>query len=134
MARTVPIVLVHGYSDKSESFQVWWAALTAKGYDASTIHLANYVSLTNEITIKDIAEAFDRALRIRAGLNEEEPFDAIVHSTGMLVVREWLTSYSGEPRHSRDRQFGNRACRSITVITRSRPRLRRRPTQGSGTR
>lgn len=91
----LPIVLVHGYSDKGESFRKWCAELKKLGYDATAIHLANYVSLSNEVTIKDLAEGFDRALRDRAGLSADEPFDAIVHSTGMLVVREWLTTYSG---------------------------------------
>ena len=57
-----PIVLVHGYSDNGESFEAWRQALTRRGYDATTLHLGNYVSLSNEITIKDIAEAFERAL------------------------------------------------------------------------
>ncbi|HEY6090112.1 MAG TPA: hypothetical protein VD771_10030, partial [Gemmatimonadaceae bacterium] len=64
-------------------------------YDVAAIHTCSYRSLTNEVTIKDIAEAFDRALRIRAGLSEDQPFDAIVHSTGMLVIRSWLTAYAG---------------------------------------
>src|SRR5262249_7697423 len=48
--------------------------------------------LTNEITIKDIAEGFDRALRTHCGTDKDQPFDAIVHSTGMLVLRCWLTT------------------------------------------
>lgn len=95
MAAKLPIVLVHGYSDKGASFERWRQLLLANGYSPTTIHLANYVSLSNEITIKDIAEGFDRALRERAGLSAHEPFDAIVHSTGMLVIREWLTTYAG---------------------------------------
>jgi hypothetical protein len=90
-----PIVLVHGYSDKGRSFARWRARLEAAGYDATTIHLGNYVSLSNEITIKDIAEGFDRALRESAALRDGAPFDAIVHSTGMLVVREWLAGTIG---------------------------------------
>lgn len=89
-----PIVLVHGYSDKGESFKRWCDILTAAGYDATAIHLGSYVSLSNEITIKDIAEGFDRALRI-SPLNDGQPFDAIVHSTGMLVIREWLAGTIG---------------------------------------
>jgi hypothetical protein len=92
MAR--PIVLVHGYSDKGGSFASWRDRLEADGRPATAINVGNYVSLTNEITIKDIAEGFDRALREQAGLRHAEPFDAIVHSTGMLVVREWLTSHA----------------------------------------
>ena len=94
MARN-PIVLVHGYSDEGASFRVWDRILAERGYDVAMIHAASYRSLTNEVSIKDIAEGFDRALRIRAGLSADEPFDAIVHSTGMLVMRAWLTAYEG---------------------------------------
>ena len=90
----LPLVLVHGYSADAGSFRKWSAELGARGYDVSTIHVCNYRSLTNEVTIRDIAEGFDRALRERAGLEADQPFDAIVHSTGMLVVRSWLTAYA----------------------------------------
>lgn len=92
MARR-PVVLIHGYSDRGESFQPWADALVASGYDARTLHACSYRTLTNEVTIKDIAEGFDRALRIRAGLDDGQSFDAIVHSTGMLVIRAWLTNF-----------------------------------------
>jgi len=94
MARN-PIVLIHGYSDDGVSFKVWERILGQRGYDVAIIHACSYRSLTNEVTIKDIAEGFDRALRIRTGLSDGEPFDAIVHSTGMLVIRSWLTAYAG---------------------------------------
>jgi hypothetical protein len=94
MPAPYPVVLVHGYSDVGESFGPWKEALEARGFDVSTIHVCSYQSLTNEVTIKDIAEGFDRALRIEAGLKEDAPFSAIVHSTGMLVVRSWLTTYA----------------------------------------
>ncbi len=93
MAR-LPLVLIHGYSDLGASFEPWRRALSGRGYDVSSIHVPSYRSLTNEVTIKDIAEGLDRALRIRAGLASDEPFDAIVHSTGMLVIRAWLTAYA----------------------------------------
>jgi hypothetical protein len=90
-----PIVLVHGYSDEGASFKAWQQILEQRGYDVAMVHACTYRSLTNEVTIKDIAEGFDRALRIQAGLSADEPFDAIVHSTGMLVIRAWLTAYDG---------------------------------------
>jgi len=46
------------------------------------------------VTIKDIAEGFDRALRLQVGLDNNEPFDVVVHSTGMLVIRAWLARYA----------------------------------------
>ena len=60
----------------------------SSGYLSTEIHLGNYISLSNDISIKDIAEGFDRALR-DSPMSEGEPFDAIVHSTSMLVIREW---------------------------------------------
>src|SRR5688572_18516280 len=101
-----PIVLVHGYSDAGPTFRRWSDVLTERGFDAQTIHLASYVSLSNEITVKDIAEGFDRALR-ESPLRDGQPFDAIVHSTGMLVVREWLAGTIGtmdRPELAQERQ------------------------------
>jgi hypothetical protein len=36
-----------------------------------------------------LADGLDRALRAKFG-NDVQEFDAIVHSTGMLVIREWF--------------------------------------------
>lgn len=95
-----PLVLLHGYSDKGASFARWREILERDGgYETTTIHVGDYVSLSNEVTLKDLAEGFDRALRVRAGLSEGEQFDAIVHSTGGLVIRQWLANYA--PRQER---------------------------------
>lgn len=94
MPDPLPLILVHGYSATGAAFAPWVAALTNRGYDVTLVHVSTYRSLSNELTISDIAEGFDRALRIRAGLDGDEPFDAIVHSTGMLVLRAWLASYA----------------------------------------
>ena len=100
------VVLVHGYSSSAGAFDVWKAALNQRGFETSTLHACTYRSLTNEITIKDIAEGFDRALRVEAGLSNDEPFDAVVHSTGMLVVRAWLTApFRQEERVRRRRRL-----------------------------
>ncbi|MFC7538760.1 esterase/lipase family protein [Siccirubricoccus deserti] len=94
MAKKNPVVLIHGYSDKGVSFLPWRNVLLQNGYADKDIHICSYRSLTNEVTIKDIAEGFDRALRKRPGLEDvHQPFDAIVHSTGMLVIRSWLSTY-----------------------------------------
>jgi hypothetical protein len=89
-----PVVIVHGYSDQGKTASNWCRLLTQAGFDATNIHVSEYVSLSNEVTIKDIAEGLDRGLRIQAGLSKDEEFDAIVHSTGMLVIRAWLTTYA----------------------------------------
>jgi len=75
MARN-PIVLIHGYSDQGASFRVWEQIIEqTQGVPATTLHIANYISLSNEVTIKDLAEGFDRALHIDFGLNADEDFE-----------------------------------------------------------
>lgn len=101
------VLLIHGYSADWKAFLPWKKALSDAGIASETISVGNYVTLNNEVTIKDLGEAFDRALRLSdlaKGLPEDAwTFDAVVHSTGMLVVRQWLTSdpYPREDVHSR---------------------------------
>jgi hypothetical protein len=85
------VVLIHGYSDKGASFGAWRNKLSSgnPAWEIDTIGIGNYQSLTDEVTIKDLADGLDRALRNRFHDDEQE-FDAIVHSTGMLVLREWF--------------------------------------------
>lgn len=88
-----PVVLIHGYSATSGDFDKFIPALRQHGVEAVDINICNYISLNNEITVRDIAEGLDRAFRTHPGLNNNQEFDAIVHSTGMLVLRTWLTEY-----------------------------------------
>src|SRR6185436_19909606 len=89
-----PVILIHGYSDQGTSFNKWREALQAQGYEVTNLYTSNYATLANEISISDIAEGFDRALRIQTRLKPDDNFDAIVHSTGMLVIRAWLANYA----------------------------------------
>jgi hypothetical protein len=87
------VVFVHGYSDKGTSWAAWREILRHRlGLNDADMRTCTYVSLNNEVTIKDLAEAFDRALATQGGLDPDAPFDAMVHSTGMLVVRSWLAA------------------------------------------
>ncbi len=98
-----PVLLVHGYSDEGKSFEPWRDRLRAAGYDARAIRVASWRSLSNEVSLADIAEGFDRALALEAGLRNGEPFSAVVHSTGTLVLRAWLAA---DPRrHARLRHL-----------------------------
>ncbi|HYM78633.1 MAG TPA: hypothetical protein VE377_21865 [Candidatus Dormibacteraeota bacterium] len=85
-----PLVLLHGYSSNGEAFSIWKNALLAAGRKVEEISVGNYVTLNNEVTVDDIANGFHRALHDK-GL-DKVPFDAMVHSTGMLVLRSWLTA------------------------------------------
>ncbi|MGH9581786.1 MAG: esterase/lipase family protein [Bryobacteraceae bacterium] len=83
------LVLIHGYSDAGSSFDAWAGKLRDRGMDARQIDICSYLTLNNEITIADIAEGLTRATA-SFGWTPDQEFDAIVHSTGMLVIRAWL--------------------------------------------
>jgi hypothetical protein len=101
------VLLIHGYSANYTAFQPWKKALSDAGIAAEIISVGNYVTLNNEVTIKDLGEAFDRALRMTKFAGEIPgdawTFDAVVHSTGMLVLRQWLTSDPFLPSDARSR-------------------------------
>ena len=84
-----PLLLIHGYSADGLDFTNLYWALVDRKTEVKLLNVGNYISLNNEITIEDIAEGMQRAIDLTE-LNTSEEFDAIVHSTGMLVVRAWL--------------------------------------------
>ncbi len=89
-------LLIHGYSADATALQLWKQKLEDAKIPTLSIDVGNYITLNNEVTIKDLGEAFDRALRHSpwgSGSKDDQwTFDAIVHSTGMLVLRQWLAS------------------------------------------
>lgn len=101
------VLLIHGYSAAGQDFLPWKQALEDAKIPSDDIEVGNYVSLNNEVTIKDLGEGFDRALRLSKFASEISgnawTFDAIVHSTGMLVLRQWLTSDPYQPCDPRSR-------------------------------
>ena len=95
-----PLVLIHGYSATGLDFKPLCQKLQDHGILAIDLNIGNYVSLNNEISIKDIAEGLDRAFRNNPRLQGDQDFDAIVHSTGMLVIRSWLTNYGAAVKNN----------------------------------
>ena len=87
-----PIVILHGWSDVSASFQSLAKLLRAKlnGPDISFIHLVDYISMEDEVRFDDIATAMEMAWKRENLPTEAGSVDAIVHSTGGLIVRDWL--------------------------------------------
>ncbi len=85
-----PLMLIHGYGSSGLAFSTWKAAFLAAGRKVEEIAIGSYVTLNNEITVDDIASGLQHALHEK-GL-DDKPFDAVVHSTGMLVIRSWLTA------------------------------------------
>jgi len=103
-----PIVLIHGYS--AESSKSTKKAITKiygdlpaslrKTFGAANvveIDLSRYISLEDGLTVDDVSRAFDRTLHQNYSHLLQQGFHALVHSTGALVIRNWLRTFSPKP-------------------------------------
>ena len=94
-----PIVILHGWSDTSETFKPLARLLRARlGRQVSIVSLADYVSMEDEVRFDDVAEAMDVAWRRHGLPRRRGGVDAIVHSTGGLVIRDWLQRHYAPAR------------------------------------
>ena len=94
------LAVVHGWSDSGSGFFYLIESLINSDQtdlDPVNINLADYISMDDKVNFDDIAEQFNRIwqAKVQAGELSKDPFsnDVIVHSTGALVVRYWLTKY-----------------------------------------
>ena len=85
-----PVIILHGWSDTSRSFIPLGQWLKANGFNVVDIYLGDYLSMNDEITLFDLGLAFRRALAASNIPQSRYSFDVIVHSTGGLVIREYL--------------------------------------------
>ncbi len=104
-----PILLVHGYSAESKSSssanavtQIYgsFPAALRKKYakrSVSELNVSRYISLEDGVTLDDLATAMENALRNEFQHLLDQKFDVIIHSTGALVVRNWLRRFSPKP-------------------------------------
>lgn len=88
------VLIIHGWSDTSKSFRSLAGFLEAYNYQATELWLGDYISMDDDVRVADVGKrmglVFDDL--IHQG-NLAKSFDVIVHSTGGLVVREWLTAH-----------------------------------------
>src|SRR5664279_4302833 len=87
------VIILHGYSDTRQSFVALQQFLGANGFTVTDIVLGDYVSLEDHITIEDLAKAFQKILLDKSIPTDPKSMNLIVHSTGTLVAREWMTRY-----------------------------------------
>jgi hypothetical protein len=93
------LVIIHGWSDNYKSFIDMGKALSKPapegiGADVKHIYLGDYISLDDQITFDDLIEALQKAWVQKEQLpTQPRSVDVIVHSTGGLVVRHWLTRF-----------------------------------------
>jgi|GEM_PF-521303 len=112
-----PVLLVHGYSTEGQTpsgKQFEYSDLTKIFGDlpeqlraefpgsVQPISLSRYISLDDDLDIDDLAFAFQRALQ-NSPMTVGEPggevtgyrdFNVIIHSTGALVIRNWIRRFS----------------------------------------
>ncbi len=86
-----PLVIIHGWSDSSASFRPLADRLRDRlGAETRVLRLADYKSMDDEITFDDLVAALDRAWSTAGLPRGKGSVDAVVHSTGGLVIRDWL--------------------------------------------
>jgi pimeloyl-ACP methyl ester carboxylesterase len=87
------VVILHGWSDDSRSFKGMAAFLRQRGWDPVPLWLGDYLSRSDHVKIEDVVKRMDAVLagpdRV-PGLHDS--FDMIVHSTGGLVARRWVST------------------------------------------
>lgn len=93
MARNV--VLVHGWSADASSLYTVRDFLVANGHDVTDVMLSQYISMEDDVRVEDVSKRMASVLDDIASRIPE--FDMIVHSTGGLVARDWLTRPREDP-------------------------------------
>lgn len=87
------ILIVHGWSDTSTSFHDLAKFLGAQGYAAKELWLGDYISMADDVRVADVGKRMAEVIDAMMASGElDSSFDMVVHSTGGLVAREWLTS------------------------------------------
>lgn len=95
----LPILVLHGWSGVSEHMRPVSDFLKKSGFDVVDIWLADYISMNDEVTIQDLGQAMGAALKSNKIPEVHHSFDVIVHSTGGLVIRQYLLHYFfGKPQ------------------------------------
>ena len=92
-----PLLILHGWSDEAESFLPLARAIeTHSGRSVHSLFLGNYVSLDDDVQMSDLVRALQRAWAAEALPVTPKSIDVIVHSTGGLIIRDWMASCFSE--------------------------------------
>lgn len=100
-----PVLLVHGYSSegRDQSVEDIYGTLPAdlrRALGSANVHslnLSRWISLSDGVRIDDVSFAMDRALRSGFSQLLKDGFHVVIHSTGALVVRNWIKNHSPKP-------------------------------------
>jgi hypothetical protein len=103
-----PVILVHGYSSESakttpEAVRQIYGSLpdSLAGLlgpeNVIPVNVSRYITLDDGISIDDLSLAMDRVIKKDFPNLLDSGFNAIVHSTGALVTRNWVRRHSPRP-------------------------------------
>lgn len=101
----LPILLIHGYSSEGQNNstkKIYGSLpkLLRKEFGNGVItelDLSRWVSLSDGVSLDDVSFGMDRALKKDFSHLLKSGFHVIIHSTGALVVRNWVRKYSPKP-------------------------------------
>jgi hypothetical protein len=101
----LPILLIHGYSSEGKNTtakEIYGKlpALLKKEFGKGNIeelNLSRWISLNDGVSLDDVSFAMDRALKADYAHLLKSGFHVIIHSTGALVVRNWIKQTNLRP-------------------------------------
>lgn len=98
------VLFIHGFSAESRredqvSISKIYGDLpqrlaAAGGQQAINVNVSRWISLDDGLDLEDLTLALDRALHQKHAALLTEGFDAVVHSTGALVIRNWIRRFT----------------------------------------
>ncbi|PAU76628.1 esterase/lipase family protein [Halomonas salipaludis] len=90
-----PLVLLHGWNDEGKSFERLVGHLRKRlgAGRVQRIAIGDYLSKDDALRFDDLQAALDRAWTLQGLPRDAASVDLIVHSTGGLVIRDWLVRH-----------------------------------------
>jgi len=100
-----PILFIHGYSSEGHGNTVEEIYGTLPddlrrafgNKKVLDLNLSRWISLSDGVNLDDVSLAMDRALRSRHKALLRDGFHVVIHSTGALVVRNWIRNHCLDP-------------------------------------
>lgn len=94
------VVFLHGWQGDEATYGELPKILAKDGYNPKHVYLGKYITSWDDISLDDLAIACNDAL-LDAKILERGAFHCITHSTGALVIRNWVNRYYRLPHRKR---------------------------------